>query len=267
MLPADSGHPISKGMFVRTSASAALLLLFTAGCMPAPGGFDHPGPPGGFGPPPGGPGGARGGRLFISPMGEPFRGESESPPETRWFAGADADSDGAITALEMLGDAARFFHMLDADRDGEIEPDEIEHYETVLVPETRVHDAARMPRTGASRPRMPGGPGGGSPGGGGPGGATPDGPPGGGDARSGRREPRQGAARFGYFDLPQPVISADANMNRGVSREEFARAAEQRFAALDRNGDGRLERGELPRISSSPPPRGPGRRSRPPGAQ
>jgi hypothetical protein len=46
--------------------------------------------------------------------------------------------------------------------------------------------------------------------------------------------------------VPQPVIAADFDMNRGVSRGEFAQAAAQRFALLDRDGDGRLARAELP---------------------
>jgi hypothetical protein len=43
------------------------------------------------------------------------------------------------------------------------------------------------------------------------------------------------------------VIAADANLNRGIDSGEFAKAAATRFAALDRNHDGALTRGELPR--------------------
>jgi hypothetical protein len=59
---------------------------------------------------------------------------------------------------------------------------------------------------------------------------------------------RQGAARFGYLDYPEPVTVADRNLNRGVDRAEFAKAASARFAMLDVNDDGRIEKGELPRL-------------------
>jgi len=42
------------------------------------------------------------------------------------------------------------------------------------------------------------------------------------------------------------VIAADFDMNRGVSRDEFERAAGQRFELLDSDRDGRLVRAELP---------------------
>jgi hypothetical protein len=42
------------------------------------------------------------------------------------------------------------------------------------------------------------------------------------------------------------VISADADLNRGVSLREFVAAAGQRFVMLDTNHDGRLTRDELP---------------------
>jgi len=42
------------------------------------------------------------------------------------------------------------------------------------------------------------------------------------------------------------VISADADLNRGVSLKEFLAAAGQRFVLLDANHDGRLTRDDLP---------------------
>ena len=53
-------------------------------------------------------------------------------------------------------------------------------------------------------------------------------------------ETHQGASRFGLLDLPEPVASADADFNRGVSLEEFRQAAAERFAALDLDHRGRL---------------------------
>ncbi len=76
---------------------------------------------------------------------------------------------------------------------------------------------------------------------------------------------KQGAARFSYFDFPEPVTVADTNFNRGVDPTEFQHAADVRFAMLDKNGDGKIERNELPRISSGPR-RWPGRPGPGPGA-
>lgn len=209
------------------------------------------------GPPPGPPAGEQGfkapgrGRLFISPMGEPFRGTPDSaPPHDQWFDGADANHDGVLTVAEMTADAARFFAALDMRHDGEIDPDDIERYETLLAPEIRVGGGMGAgPPMRARGGRGPGGAGG--PPGGMRGGRMDSGM--GGDSAAAKTRSvagKQGAGRFGYLDYPQPITVADRNFNRGVDPAEFARAAEARFAMLDENGDGKLEKRELPRLAS-----------------
>lgn len=261
-----------KGFPMRNLVLVCAVLAIT-GCANQPPPFRGGPPPGmdgtgdgGRGMPPGGPGGP--GRLFISPMGEPFRAQrGEGDPQEKWFAGVDTNGDGKLTLAEFTRDAARFFAVLDRGHDGEIDPDDIDYYETVLAPEIRVGGGGEPAggRGGGERfgrgGRGGGGPGGGGPdggmGGGGPGGG-PGGPggdgPGGGGAGAGRGRAagagRQGAARFGYFDLPEPVTAADSNFNRGISPDEFERAAAKRFAVLDVNGDGILTQAELPRVSS-----------------
>ena len=124
------------------------------------------------------------GRAFISPMGEPFfPSASGSDGMTTWFAQADADHDGSLTSAEMMADAERFFQRLDTNKDGEIDPDEITHYEET------------MQSRGYS---------------------------------------------YGLLNIPEPVVSADADFNRGVSLDEFRRAASKRFQLLDLNHAGRL---------------------------
>jgi hypothetical protein len=189
---------------------------------------------------------ARGrGQLFISPMGEPFRA-SLKPGAARdlWFAGADTDGDGRITLAEFQDDAARFFAVLDRGKEGEIDPEDIAYYENVLVPEIRVASGGRRPRSGGGE-RGRGGRGGGP--GGGSGGQGMQFGNGDGKKSAAIVHERIGAGRFGFFDLPEPVIAADANLNRGIDAGEFSKAAATRFAALDRNRDGALTRGELPR--------------------
>jgi hypothetical protein len=161
---------------------------------------------------------------FLSPMGEPFRSQPAAADNVgAWFAAADRDGDGALTLAELNDDAARFFVQLDSDRDGELEMAEIARYENEIAPEVQV--GLQMRSTGV------------------------------GDWRGGRRKRvvvyergLDGAGRFSFLNIPHPVMAADFDMNRGVSRSEFAQAAAERFGQLDRDRDGRLARAELPTL-------------------
>jgi hypothetical protein len=200
------------------------------------------------------------GRLFISPIGEPFRGPD---PVRQWFDGADANHDGALTADEFVADAERFFAVLDRNKDGEIDPDDIEYYETVLAPEIRTGGegggAIASGRGGGGARgggRRGGGRGNGGPNGGGSGGGLGGGGMSfgnGGAAKAPKYgDTKRGAARFSFFDYPEPVVAADTNFNRGVDPREFRAAALDRFAVLDKNHDGKITRGELPRFDAPP---------------
>lgn len=195
------------------------------------------------------------GGLFISPMGEPFHAaEAGSDLIGIWFAAADADRDGFLTVAEMQTDGARFFRTLDTNGDGQITPPEMVRYEREVAPEIQI--GSQMQRGG---PGMRGRPGaGGEPGGpSDPAGREApqqflldrDGPP---DRRQVRLP--QGAARYALLDLPQPVAAADADFNRAVDAEEFAAAAAERFAELDRDRDGRITRQELEPVPVAPVP-------------
>lgn len=193
------------------------------------------------------------GKLFISPMGEPFRGPD---PIRQWFDGADTNKDGALTADEFVADAMRFFAVLDRGKDNEIDPDDIEYYETRLAPEIRTGGAAApgggTPRAAGGR-RGGGGGGGRRGGGGGMGGGDQPGSfsfGSGGTAKAPKyADTKRGAARYSFFDYPEPVVVADTNFNRGVDPTEWRSAALDRFATLDKNHDGRITRGELPRLT------------------
>jgi len=194
------------------------------------------------------------GRLFISPMGEPFRG---ADPIRQWFDGADVNKDGALTADEFVADAMRFFALLDRGKDNEIDPDDIEYYETALAPEIRTGGegvgAGPASRGGGGRRGGGGGRrggGGGMRGGGGDGGDSNGMSFGSGGAAKTPKyaDTKRGAARFSFFDYPEPVVVADTNFNRGVDPNEFRAAALDRFAVLDKNHDGRITRSELPKF-------------------
>jgi hypothetical protein len=189
-------------------------------------------------------------RLFISPMGEPFRSSNRGDDTLAdWFDQADKNKDGRLTIEEMQKDAELFFARLDVNHDGEIDPDEITHYEEAVAPEVRTGehyslaslDAGSQESEGNQHERRGGGHHRGA-----GGGRTP------GFFRGGD-DPHQGAGRYGLLDLPEPVVSADTDFNRGVSLSEFRQAAAQRFLALDLDHHGYLTLSGLETIRPAPP--------------
>lgn len=159
--------------------------------------------------------------LFISPMGEPFRPKPDNEdPEKAWFDGADSNHDGMLTQGEMSADAARFFATLDTNHDGELLPEEVAAYEENIAPEVRLY----QPRgeKPAKRDRK----------------AAPSGAVNYGGAI--------GAGRFAFFNIPNPVASADADINRAVDRAEFLAAAAERFRLLDPQQKKALGLADLP---------------------
>jgi Ca2+-binding EF-hand superfamily protein len=204
-------------------------------------------------------------------LGEPFHGRSPGEDGlTAWFEQADLNHDGVLTADEMVLDAKRFFGLLDVNHDGEIDPDEIERYEQVIAPEVRsrfiADDSPPVAAESGSGNRGEGGREGGHGGHGGYGGGRGGGGGGGrrggggedhggggsrgggGGSRGGGGDDEASAGRFGLLQIPEPVASADADFNRGVSLAEFQRAAIQRFALLDVEHSGRLTLPELESI-------------------
>jgi hypothetical protein len=158
-------------------------------------------------------------QVFISPAGEPFRAPlGQAYPMAAWFARADANRDGSLTAAELAADHIVFFESVDTSKDGVLDAFESDEYERIIAPEV----AAELRPNRARGPR----------------------------ALFGRRRPEgsqpQGAAIFGLINEPLPVRAADANFDFRVSRAEFTNAAARRFALLDLDKDGRLTLAELP---------------------
>ena len=183
---------------------------------------------------------------FISPMGEPFRAHSATDDTlANWFYQADRNRDGILIPAEMQADAERFFATLDTDRDGEIGPEELAQYEYEIAPDIQV-----MSRTKRA-----------------PGQAAPSAKPV--DIMEERPRDRrrrreddyaslglggalQGAARYSLLNMPEPVAAADADFNRGVSLDEFRRAAISRFQLLDTAHQGRLTLAQLEAMPHAP---------------
>lgn len=164
--------------------------------------------------------------IFLSPMGEPFRAEAGQPyPSATWFAGADKKHDGAISRDEFVADALRFFERIDIDHDGRLTPAEVGAYETNVAPETSIYSARPddyFERSRHDRDR----------------GAMVDSRDYGGP---------MGAGRFSWLNVPEPVVTADQDVDRIVTRDEFATAAASAFARLDVAGRGQLRLQDLPR--------------------
>jgi len=162
---------------LRRLALLALLTTALAGCASeGPRGGGRHGPRGeGFraGPP------ARP-KLFISPSGEPFRGDNGL---AAWFAKADTDHDGALSEAEFAADAQRFFKTLDRNGDGKLDGFEIQAYEHDIVPEIGTIDLLEPMAEGAPR-RQGDGKGGGGMGGGRRGGGMGGGRRGGGQGQT-----------------------------------------------------------------------------------
>lgn len=62
-------------------------------------------------------------------------------------------------------------------------------------------------------------------------------------------------AHLGLLPLTEPVTAADRDFSRGVTRDEFRRAAQQRFQALDVDHQGRLTVAGLQSLRPPPPAR------------
>lgn len=180
---------------------------------------------------------------FISPMGEPFRAHSATDDTLAdWFRQADRNGDGVLTSDEMVADAERFFAILDSNHDGQIDPDELAHYEWEVAPDIQVMARTRrapgQPAPVARQKNAEGSYG-----------------------RAGRHRrdaedattlgtngALQGAARYALLDMPEPVAAADTDFNRAITLEEFRAAAVARFQLLDRAHTGKLTLAQLEAI-------------------
>lgn len=165
-------------------------------------------------------------RLYVAPMGEPVRGDGRTDPEAAWFAKADADHDGHLTLAEFTADADRFFATLDDNHDGEIDPEELSNYENQDVPEIKLYQPGQYRHQRTAKARHA-------------------------DKKAARAradyDTPYGAGLYASLNIPEPVVSADLDLNRGVSRAEFRQVASTRFAMLDTGGQGVLTLASLPR--------------------
>lgn len=167
--------------------------------------------------------------LYIAPLGEPFHTNGTSDPMAHWFAKADADHDGRLTLAELTADALAFARTLDKDGDGELDPQEVSDYENFVAPEIKLYQSGdRFFRPPPRKSR---------------------------DQKRAKAEARQraayqaayGAGRNASLNIPEPIASADLDIDRGVSRDEIAKVAADRFPLLDTARRGYLTLDTLPK--------------------
>ncbi|MGA2951900.1 MAG: hypothetical protein ABSD80_06665 [Caulobacteraceae bacterium] len=193
--------------------------------------------------------------MFISPCGEPFRAADGAPyPVVDWFKQADANGDDKVDRAEFRADADRFFKKLDLNGDGALSRYEITVYEHKWVPEilggtvgVGFNDAA--PRLWLAQ--YSGGPGPGGALGGvnasiNPQGDKPMATP---KAPEGLNETGVGASPYSFFDEPEPIMTADLNVNGLILRDNFLKVADMHFDSLDPDGRGYLTLKTLPQTT------------------
>jgi hypothetical protein len=162
-------------------------------------------------------------QMFVSPMGEPFRGTDAQPyPSAAWFAQADANHDGMISRAEFRADAQRFFKLLDVNGDGKLNDLEMQRYEFQVAPEiiATTVDTSLAQSTATDFKGDP--------------------------VQQTLSGVRQGASFFGVIDDPEPVRSADADFNMKVTLDEWMAAADRRFRLLAGDKDG-IKLSDLPK--------------------
>jgi hypothetical protein len=188
--------------------------------------------------------------LFISPCGEPFRAAGGAPyPVVDWFRRANKKGDGKLDHDEFVADADAFFKRLDINGDGALSPYEVRLYERTMVPEilggTVTVGQNQVARLWLAQY--------GSVGHGGsynqpidPSGDHLNDPQ---PIKPKLDESGAGASPYSFFEEPEPIMTADFNVNGLVLRDNFLKVADMHFATLDGAQKGYLTLAGLPKTA------------------
>jgi hypothetical protein len=184
--------------------------------------------------------------LFISPCGEPFRADAGAPyPVADWFRRANKKGDGKLDHDEFVADADAFFKRLDINGDGALSPYEVRLYERTMVPEiiggtvtVGQNQVARLWLAQVhggnyNEPIDPSGD------------HLDDAKP----IKPKFDETGNGASPYSFFDEPEPIMTADFNVNGLILRDNFLKVADMHFTDLDQAQKGYLTLPGLPKTA------------------
>jgi hypothetical protein len=180
-------------------------------------------------------------RPTFSPNGEPLVGPqwpaSCGDALDAWFDRADTNHDGALTMAEFEADAVRQFNAMDLRHDGKVTAAELStyrqsvmgnRYASISTPEAAARRRARDEDDSGDR--------------------------GGGYSGESRRRrddssmPAPDSKGTMPADQPDPVMSADTNLDGSVTLDEFRILVHQNFADLDRDHTGSIGKSDVRRL-------------------
>lgn len=180
-------------------------------------------------------------RPTFSPNGEPLVGAGWpahcGDALDAWFDRADANHDGRLTLAEFEADAVRQFGVMDLRHDGKITAAELSTYRQSVMGGR--YASISTPEAGA-RPRGTIG--------------DSEGREGAGFPGEGRRRhdegamPRPDSSGTMPADQPDPVMSADTDLDGSVTLEEFRALVRQNFADLDRDHAGSIAKDDVRKL-------------------
>jgi Ca2+-binding EF-hand superfamily protein len=147
-----------------------------------------------------------------------------------WFDRVDTDHDGKMTLAEMEADAVRQFNVMDLRHDGKVTAAEVAAYRQKVMGGR--YASISTPEAGV-RPR------------------ARDDDSEGGEAPGERRRrdeesmPKPDASGVMPADRPDPVMSADTDLDGSVTLDEFRAYIHQNFADLDKSHSGSIDKDDL----------------------
>jgi len=176
-------------------------------------------------------------RPVFSPNGEPLVGSQWptacSDAMETWFDRVDTDHDGRLTMAEWEADAVRQFKAMDLRHDGKLTAAGLSTYRQSVMGSR--YASISTPEAGARRR------------------ARDDDDSGGYSGESRRRRddsamPAPDAKGTMPADQPDPVMSADTDLDGSVTLEEFLVLVRQNFADLDRDRTGSIDKSDVRRL-------------------
>jgi Ca2+-binding EF-hand superfamily protein len=170
----------------------------------------------------------------FSPNGEPLVG-APWPGDCKdalgvWFDRIDTDHDGRLTLVELLADAQRQFKLMDLRHDGKVTAEELSTYrQKVMGGKYGVYSTRDADRADEEWDDVPNG---------------------GRDVAGSRRRDDRPSPRIDAFaamstDEPDPVMSADTDLDGSVTWDEFRVLVAQNFADLDKKHAGSITKDDV----------------------